>query len=263
MKYGYTLLLGLLITVHSLAATRSISTIELYRTDASTLIPALQPLLSAESSITAYQNRLILNATTEETERIRSLVAQLDGSGRQLMIAVKVGEQIQSTQQEWTIEPQVHISNNSKLPTKTRVTVNVERQVISGQSEAQQGVRTSEGQRTFIVTGQKIPYQSTTASGQTIQTWHPANSGFYATAFVHEGEAVIDLEQSHQQGDASGISGQQLQSHISGPLNTWILVGYVLQHSQSSQQSGVITLKKGTDQQQQTVPVYLKVSPVR
>ena len=70
-------------------AQKQITTIPLTHNSADTLIPALRAHISPDSSITAYQNTLIINATAQDTQTVKALIKQLEGEGQQLMIFVK------------------------------------------------------------------------------------------------------------------------------------------------------------------------------
>lgn len=238
-------LLILLCFASSLCAAQ-ISVIQTQR-NAAQLLPLIQSQLNQGSSAQAYQNQIILNASADETAKIKALLQQIDKTGRQLLITVKKqGDTAQSQQQNNT---QVTISQSGNSRTETRVTTHIRGASASSQGYGEQSVRATEGLASFISIGKSRLYQD----GDQGQAWQPANTGFYITPFIHGDNVNLQIKQfDNQHRSQQHMAQQQLNSTVTGLLNQWILIGAINSESQQRQQ-------KNTQTQQSNSQIYVKV----
>ena len=253
----------LLTSTMSMASTRHLTTLPLHNDDPDRLVLILQRYLSPGSSVNHFQNQLVINATDEELTKIKQLLTQLDTSTRPLWIAVRVGDGKNATQQTRQITTPNVVVNNNGTRTETRSTVSIQQRGASSSNGQQQGVRATEGRPALISTGVSAPIHSYSGSQKTT-TFTQASSGFYATAWVNDNKTVsVELDQQNDQANSNGISTQQLQSRVSGPLGEWILVGVVqeIQNHQSKHFGNATTsaYHKQNEQQQGSTGIYLKV----
>jgi hypothetical protein len=223
-------------------AQRTVSTITLQQADPALLIRAIEPQLSTGSSISHYQNQLVINATAAELATIRQLVKQLEGSGRQLVFTLRREGNIQAASSKARVtgsvgDDDLRISTGKQgVQTTTRNTVTIQQRSYKGSSVGTQGVRATEGSPAYIAAGSSVPIrQSTTAAnGVSSGNWQAADisSGFYATAWLDRDVVTVDIDQRDNHYQQGNISTQQLQTRVSGKLGSWIPIGVVLESQQ-------------------------------
>lgn len=252
-------LLGLVMLSLQSFASRGITSVELHQSNPSTLVAALKAHISPPSSISVYQNRLIIHATDAQTKQLKAIIKQLDRETKTLFIAIKTANSAQQYQRQTTVKPSIRYNNNS-LPSTSELRVTLTQKHLNSANTQSQGIRTVEGAQTWISTGQSKAFVTSQDSGNNSQGWANASTGFYATAFIQGQSVRINLQQSQQQFTGKSIlTSQQLQTTIHGPLNQWLLAGYIYQQHQNQQQAS-FTLGSKKQNQGQSIPVYLKVS---
>lgn len=215
--------------------------------NAAQLVPLIQSQLGDGSSAQAYQNQIILNASAEETAKVKALLQQIDKVGRQLLITVKKqGDAAQSQQQNNT---QVSVSKQGNSRTETRVTTHIRGASASSQGYGEQSVRATEGLASFISIGKSRLYQD----GDQGQAWQPANTGFYITPFIHGDNVNLQIKQfDNQHRSQQHMAQQQLNSTVTGLLNQWILIGAINSASQQAQ-------ARNTQSQESSSQIYIKI----
>ena len=85
----FLLILILVFAAASAVAQRELTTIAINYASAPQLVTVIKPYLSDGSSVSAYQNQLVLNVTPQELAKTRELLQQLDAAGRQLLVSVR------------------------------------------------------------------------------------------------------------------------------------------------------------------------------
>jgi hypothetical protein len=264
LAYPIRLLMALVLILSSSAslAQRSLTNIAIYNTEPDFLIRALEPHLSAGSSISHYRNQLIINATAAELARIKPLIKQLDGSGQQLVFSLRREGGHEGSRQAINIKgsPTITSSNKGGIQLETRSTVTVRNRGVAGRSQRGQGVRASEGAAAYIATGTSGPIKtwSTTMDGKVYQqqATRPANSGFYATAWIDEDTVSVTLDQRGDNYQQHTISTQQLQTRVSGKVGTWMAIGVIVENQKSAQRE---LNSQSNHSANNTTMLYLKV----
>ena len=260
-----TLLSLLLLLSNSSFGQQHITTLQLNHTDPQLLLPVIKAQISASSSVTIYQNKLILNVTDEELEKIKALVRQLDAAGKQLLITVKKADQEIAHQQTGKAQmhykgnPDITVGGQNRNPTNNRletsVTINNQYSTHSGTSA--NGIRATEGKPVYISTGSTILIKN--SGNRSDQTRQPidANSGFYATAWVDGRTVTVQLDQQQKSFQtASSITSQQLQTRVTGNLGEWIPVGFINSSESSANRQILSSERKALST---TTPIFLKV----
>ena len=82
----FFILLLLCVSASVALAQREMTIIELSFADPQQIKPAIVPFLSQGSSVSVYQDQLILNVTAQELAKIRELLKQLDGAGQTIVV---------------------------------------------------------------------------------------------------------------------------------------------------------------------------------
>ncbi|CAH0993054.1 hypothetical protein SIN8267_03193 [Sinobacterium norvegicum] len=245
-----TLFFLLLLLISSTAvAQRNMVTFTLNQVSAEEVAVIVRGVISPQSSVNHFQNKLIVKGTATEIDQIRTLLKTLDATGRQLWIAVKVDGGGNGSNYQQTIETSPDRHNSSS----TTTTTTINQRSYSGSAGGGHGVRATEGSPAYITTGQTVAMQRV-INGQTHVI--EASSGFYATARVIDDSVAIEIDQQRNHLQGGTINSQQLQSRVSGGLGQWIAVGSV-SGSQQSQSHGYGD--RNGQQQAGAGTIYIKV----
>lgn len=211
-------------------AQRQLTTIEVHHAQPEQLAAAIMPYLSAGSVVNTYQNQLIVSVTATELETIQKLVKKLDVAGRALLISLRVGQTDNADRRGADVDiPPVIIDNNG-IRTEQRTRVSVRQYSNSGGTEQTHSVRATEGSPALLSSGQTISLrQRQLVNGRAVVSdqLYPVESGFYATAWVNDDTVTIDIDQQNNQLEGGRVQTQQLQSRVSGPIDSWIPVGVI------------------------------------
>ncbi len=229
-------------------AQREMTIIELSFADPQQIKPAIVPFLSQGSSVSAYQDQLILNVTAQELTKIRQLLKQLDGAGRQLLLSLRSDGVGSSSERGIDLDGSFHTGDTTITTgpgghsTETQATIRVENYQGTSTDNGNQSVRATEGMPAYISTGMTAPLQSYTIGpdGRRYyqQEYVDAVSGFYATARVNDGVVQLSIDQSNNQLKGQTIATQQLQSQVSGAVGQWLPIG-VISNTASLQSQGL------------------------
>jgi hypothetical protein len=215
------------------------------------LVPVIEAQLGEGSSVSSYQNQIILNASDEETIKIKHLLDTLDHTGRQLLISVKNDNTGNMT-----------LNNGSiNQPKNSQFSAQLQMRKMHNSGQDNQGIRATEGYPSFITTGSAIAYNQPAlkSNGKIIQNqqWQNALTGFYATAWINNNEVSIKIEQEKQRFTSNtSMDNQQLQTRVSGKLGEWIAIGNVSSHNITNEHSFSSVTH---NQDNQTSTIYLKV----
>ena len=234
------------------------------------LLPAVQQQLAGTgSSVSIYQDKLVLRTTPRGYQAVQQLLRQIDAVPQTLTVSVRVGNQ--------------GASNGSIQQSQVIITSNGERVNIGGygrygsQSQIQQGsslyqVQTLSGRSASIGTdtllslatpyvgaiynryGQRVG--SIWIAGQTLAT---ASQGIAVTPRVlPNGQVEVALNQveskvtTHQ---LTPIHAQRLNSVVTVPRGQWVNIGYVSQDQQYQSKGGSLSSSSG----QSSYPIQLMV----
>lgn len=261
-------LIVLILVLYSVTtlAQRTLTTIAVHHADPDLLIRVIQPQLSPGSSVSLYQNQLVINATVAEQRKIQKLVKQLDGSGRQIVFSLRREGANGGAQQQLKVEGNVGIgdreisSGQQGIRSETRTTVTVQHRGFSGSTQSGQGIRGTEGAPAYIATGASIAVHSYSSAydGQISRQTEPVDisSGFYATAWIDGDTVTVSIDQRDNRYQQGIISTQQLQSRVSGQLGGWIPIGVITEGQQLQQRE---LNSRGASSASDTTTIYLKV----
>jgi hypothetical protein len=247
-------------------AQREMTTIPVYYTTAEQLAAVIRPHLSAGSSVSVFQNQLVMNATPEELAKTRELLRQLDVRGKQLLVSLRTdgtgSDSRRGVDVQGTIKSGDTVITNQpgRVRTETQTTVRMQDHSGASTGNGNQSVRVTEGQPAFIGTGMTAPMQSVTLGpdGRRYfqQEYVNAVSGFYATTWVNDGVVRISIDQSNDQLQGRQIATQQLRSDVSGALGEWLPIGAI--NTASTQQDRGLG-SRGQASQASSTQLFIKV----
>ena len=250
----------------STLAQRSLSTIALHNSSPAQVIGAIKPHLSPNSTVTAYQNQLVINATDAEWQTIRQLVKQLDQAGQQLLISVSTTDnhssqsQGYSTSANWGNDDIRVRINDRGLPTETRTRITVNSRSRGSQQSGGQQLRATEGLPAFISVGQAIPFRSSQRNGVNTVQLEDVSTGFYVTAYINEQQVRLTVDQRKESYQPHRINTQQLYSSVTGQLGEWITIGHIAEQNHTQNQQ---LLSRQSSASSQAMPIKIKVDLTR
>jgi len=247
-------------------AEREVTTIAVNYASPEQIAAAIRPLLSPGSSVSVYQNQLVLNVTAEELANTRGLLQKLDVLGRQLLVSLRTESSGEDDRRGVDVDGVIK-SGNTVVTTRRdgrhseeRTTVRVTNSRGTATGNGNQAVRATEGMPAYIATGMSAPVAGYTLGpdGRRYyqQDYLQAVAGFYATAWVNGNTVRIGIDQSDDALQGRAISTQQLRSEVSGALGQWIPIG-VLSDSATRQDSGIASHAQST--RVSSTQLFLKV----
>ncbi len=220
-------LIAALLLAGSLAAQAATEVLPLqYRTSAE-LLPTAQGFLGKDGTVSAFENKLIVNASPERIDDLRALLQQLDTAPKRLLISV---------------------DNSDSNFQDNRGNARIISYGTSNRDGGLQQIQASEGQPALIQVGQSIPITSTSTDGygriQSNTEYRNVTQGFYVTPSL-SGETVrLQISSNHDRISherADVVKVQSTDTTITGRLGEWITLAGYNQQSQADQSSSAIT----------------------
>ncbi|HEY6131424.1 MAG TPA: secretin N-terminal domain-containing protein [Halioglobus sp.] len=247
-------------------AQQHLTTIAIHYANPEQLVTVIRPYLTEGSSVSVYQNQLILNVTPEELVKTRELLKQLDSAGRQLLVSVRsegLGNESNRSVDVDTVIKSGDVAvttGQGRVTRESRTTVRVDDYRGTSTDNGNQSVRATEGVAAYVSTGMTAPIQryATSPDGRRYyqQDYIDAVTGFYATTRVNDGVARITIEQSNNQLKGRAIATQQLQSEVTGALGQWLPIG-VISGAEIHQDQGIGS--RGSSSRTNSTQLFIKV----
>lgn len=220
------------------------------------VIPVLQPLLGRDSSVTGFQNQLVIRATPAELAQIKRVLADIDTAPKRLLITVRQDADFDRDRREAGLSGSIGNDN-------ARITVPGSRsqsggnvvfrdgddrlrgRVIdsqrSGSSSTQQSIHVLEGYSAFIRVGESRPVRSrqvvrTVVNGQIVDRvvegteYRNADTGFSVVPRVQGTMVTLDIDPQREvfEGGRHGtVNTQRVVTTVTGRLGEWMDLGGV------------------------------------
>lgn len=249
-KKAYTLLLGLITGVTCLclslatAAAAEFKIITLQYRLAEDVLPAIQPLLTQDGTISTMQNHLIIRTNAQNLAEIEQVIATLDVERKNITITVRRDSDNVDRDSSANINTHERIGNveiisgTQEKTNRYGTQIQIENRQSSVQRHSEQSITTSEGEQAFIRVGQSIPFT---------QEWIILSSRYVSrqqtTAFVDidTGFAVrprsighlVELEitpRISQLNNRGYIDFETLTTRIRLSRGEWLNLGSVMQN---------------------------------
>jgi hypothetical protein len=200
------------------------------------VLPVLTAQISDSSSITPYQQQLVLNVTPAEYKRILELLGQLDVAPRSLLISVRNRSDGSSEDSRYGVEGRVGtgaVRVESGTPARRgEVRVGVDQRARTESGTGTQQVRALENVPALISAGNVYPVRTDRYGSRELV---PVTSGFYATVRIVADEVIVDVDQHANRMQGRDIQTQGLQTQVRGHLGSWIPLGNLQSNSQENQ----------------------------
>ena len=253
------------------------------------VIPVLQPLLGRESSISNFQNQLVIRATPAELAQVKRVLAGIDTAPKRLLITVRQDADLDRDRRE--VEVSGSIGNDN-----ARITIpgsgsrsggnvvlrdgddRLRARVIDSQQIARdrtaQTIQVLEGHSAYIRTGESRPVPNrqvvrTVLNGQIVDRvvdsteYREANTGFHVLPRVQGDRVTLDINPQRESFDEQrrgAVNTQRVVTTVSGRLGEWIDLGGI-GNSRSDERSVLLGRSTGRVDERRGVQVKVEEMP--
>ncbi len=253
------------------------------------VIPVIQPLLGRESSVSGFQNQLVIRATATELAEIRRVLASIDKAPRRLLITVRQNADRERERRE--AEVSGSIGNDHARVTipgsGSRSGGNVvlregddrlgariidSRRVSSDSST--QTLQVLEGSSAYIRVGESRPVPSrqvvrTVINGQIVDRvvesteYRDAATGFSVRPRLQGDIVTLDINPQRDSFDdrrRGTVNVQQVTTTVSGRIGEWIDLGG-MDDSRIDERSALLGRSSGRTGDRRGVQVRVEILP--
>jgi type II secretory pathway component GspD/PulD (secretin) len=253
------------------------------------VIPVLQSLLRGDSSVTGFQNQLVIRATPAELAQLKRVLADIDTAPKRLLITVRQGADLDRDRRETGLSGS--IGNDS-----TRVTIpgngsrsggnvvfrdgddRLRARIVdtqqSSNSSTSQSIQVLEGSSAFIRVGESRPVRNrqvvrTVVNGQIVDRvvegteYRDATTGFSVVPRVQGNIVTLDIDpqrETFDDGRRGSVNVQRVATTVSGRLGEWMDLGGV-NESRSDSQSVLLGRSSISSSERRGVQVKVEELP--
>lgn len=253
------------------------------------VIPVLQPLLGRDSSISGFQNQLVIRATPTELAQLKRVLAGIDTAPRRLLITVRQDADLDRDRREAEVSGSIGTGNaritvpGSGAQAGANVILRegddrlrariIDSRQITRDSTAQ-SIQVLEGHSAYIRTGESRPVPSrqvvrTVVNGQIVDRvvegtqYVEANTGFHVLPRVQGDRVTLDINPQREGFDEQrrgAVNVQRVVTTVSGRLGEWIDLGGI-GDSRSDERSVLLGRSTGRVDDRRAVQVKVEELP--
>ncbi|MBX3661249.1 MAG: hypothetical protein KF804_02235 [Burkholderiales bacterium] len=271
------------------AAQATVEIIPLNNRSSEQVIPVIQPLLGRDSSVSGFQNQLVIRATPAEMAEIRRVLASIDKAPRRLLITVRQDAELDRQRREAEISGSIGNDNARVIipgsgsrgggnvvlregDDRLRARIIDSRQVSSDSST--QTLQVLEGSSAFIRVGESRPVPSrqvvrTVINGQIVDRvvegteYRDAATGFSVRPRLQGDIVTLDISPQRDSFDdrrRGAVNVQQVTTTVSGRVGEWIDLGG-MGDARSDERSALLGRSSGRVEDRRGVQVRVEVLP--
>ncbi len=253
------------------------------------ILPMVQQLLGRESSVSNFQNQLVIRATPAELAQIKRVLASLDTPPRRLLITVRQDADLERKRREAELSSSIGNDNaRVTIPgSGSRAGGNVvlregddrlrariiDSQQISRDSSTQT-IQVLEGNSAYIRTGESRPVRNrqvvrTVVNGQIVDRvvesteYRDASTGFHVLPRIQGDVVTLDIDPQRESFDdqrRGTVNVQRVVTTVSGRLGEWIDLGGIGE-SRSDERSALLGRSSGRVSERSGVQVKVEELP--
>ncbi|MBX9903575.1 MAG: hypothetical protein K2Y31_04410 [Burkholderiales bacterium] len=261
------LAIALLVTPATVAQT-TVEVLPLKYRKSEQVIPVLQQLLGRDSSISGFQNQLVIRATPAELAQLKRVLADIDTMPKRLLITVRQDADLDRARREAELSGSIG-NDNARITVPgsgsreggnvvfrdgdDRLRGRVVDTQRSSSSSTSQTIQVLEGNSAFINVGESRPVRSrqvvrTVINGQIVDRvvegteYRSANTGFSVVPRVQGNLVTLDIDPQREvfeEGRRGAVNVQRVVTTVSGRLGEWMDLGGV-NESRSDNQSQLL-----------------------
>jgi len=204
---------------------QEVSLFDVHTRPASDLVPQINALLGDQGSVSAYGNRLIVQAPASRLEEVRWLISELDRPPRNLLVEVRVDSELSDTDQSAGVRLR-----------DLQADVRLRRHSTRQDGDIVQRVRTLDGRPALIRIGQSVPVYQVERGGQGSDRterlevrYKDIHTGILVLPRSHGGNVTVEVyQQAESPAVTSGVfNTQHADTVVSGRLGEWIPIGSI------------------------------------
>jgi len=270
-------------------AQSTVEVIPLKYRNAEQIMPVIQPLLGRESSLSSFQNQLVIRATPAELAQVKSVLASIDTPPRRLLITVRQDADAARERREAEVSGSIG-SDNARVTVpgsgsreggnvvlrdgddRLRARVVDTRQ--TGSERTAQTVQVLEGYSAFIRVGESRPVPNrqvvrTMVNGQWVDRvvesteYRDAVTGFNVRPRLQGDRVTLDIDPQRDSFDEQrrgAVNVQRVVTTVSGRLGEWMDLGGVGE-TRSDDRSGIFSTRGMRSNDQRSVQVKVEALP--
>lgn len=253
------------------------------------VIPVLQPLLGRDSSVTGFQNQLVIRATPAELAQVKRVLADIDTAPKRLLITVRQDADFDRDRREAELSGSIG-NDNARITVPgsrsqsggnvvlrdgdDRLRGRVVDSQRSGSSSTQQSIHVLEGYSAFIRVGESRPVRSrqvvrTVVDGQIVDRvvegteYRNADTGFSVVPRVQGTMVTLDIDPQREvfeSGRRGTVNTQRVVTTVTGRLGEWMDLGGV-DESRSDGQSTLLGRSSSSSSERRGVQVKVEEVP--
>lgn len=253
------------------------------------VIPVLQPLLGRDSSISGFQNQLVIRATPAELAQLKRVLADIDTAPKRLLITVRQDADMDRDRREAELSGSIG-NQNARITVPgsgaqgggnvvlregdDRLRGRVVDSQRSSSSSTQQSIQVLEGYSAFIRVGESRPLRSrqvvrTVVNGQIIDRvvegtdYRDATTGFSVVPRIQGNIVTLDIDPQRETFDESrrgAVNVQRVVTTVSGRLGEWMDLGGISE-SRSDAQSTLLGRSSTGSSERRGVQVKVEELP--
>lgn len=253
------------------------------------VIPVLQPLLGRDSSISGFQNQLVIRATPTEMAQLKRVLADIDTAPKQLLITVRQDTDQDRDRREAELSGSIG-NDNARITVPgsgsrsggnvifrdgdDRLRGRVADSQRSSSSSTSQSIQVLEGYSAFIRVGESRPVRSrqvvrTVVNGQIVDRvvegtdYRDATTGFSVVPRIQGNRVTLDIDPQRETFDDArrgAVNVQRVVTTVSGRLGEWMDLGGVSE-SRSDGQSTLLGRSSTSSSERRGVQVKVEEVP--
>ena len=253
------------------------------------VIPVLQPLLGRDSSISGFQNQLVIRATPAELAQVKRVLADIDTVPKRLLITVRQDADLDRDRREAELSGSLG-NDNARITVPgsgSRSGGNVtfrdgddrlRGRIVDSQRSTSfstsQSIQVLEGYSAFIRVGESRPVRSrqvvrSVVNGQIVDRvvegteYRDASTGFSVVPRIQGNLVTLDIDPQRETFDDSrrgAVNVQRVMTTVSGRLGEWMDLGGV-NESRSDGQSSLFGRSSTSSSERRGVQVKVEELP--
>lgn len=283
------LLAVMLAATMGVAAQTTVEIIPLNYRSSEQVIPVIQPLLGRDSSVSGFQNQLVIRATATELAEIRRVLASIDKAPRRLLITVRQDAGLERERREAEVSGSIGNDN-------ARVTIpgggsrsggnvvlrdgddRLDARIIDSRQASSdsstQTLQVLEGSSAFIRVGESRPVPSrqvvrTVINGRIVDRvvesteYRDAATGFSVRPRLQGDIVTLDISPQRDSFDErrrGTVNVQQVTTTVSGRIGEWIDLGGI-GDSRIDERSALLGRSSGRTEDRRAVQVRVEILP--
>lgn len=288
-RLGQALVLPGLVLPLLVAAQITVEVLPLKYRKSEQVIPVLQPLLGRDSSISGFQNQLVIRATPAELAQLKRVLADIDTAPKRLLITVRQDADQDRDRREAELSGSIG-NQNARITVPgsgsreggnavfrdgdDRLRGRVVDSQRSSSSSTQQSIQVLEGYSAFIRVGESRPLRSrqvvrTVVNGQIVERvvegtdYRDATTGFSVVPRIQGNIVTLDIDPQREvfeEGRRGTVNVQRVVTTVSGRLGEWMDLGGI-NESRSDNQSTLLGRSSSSSSERRGVQVKVEELP--